>query len=85
MDTDAEQQFRNIQTEHYINTRENVRRMHCEAGTTCPMYIIWPVDQHMRNLLPGVNLWSFKKIEDITWLDFPAENGKHLSGMSRAF
>ncbi len=78
MDTDAEQQFRKIQTEHYTKTREHVRRMHCEAGITCPMYIIWPVDQHMRNLLPGVNLLSFKKLEDITWLDIPAEKWEKL-------
>ena len=80
MDTDAEQQFSKIQLEHYTQTSEHVRRMHCEAGITCPMYIIWPVDQHMLNLLPGVNLLSFKKLEDITRLDIPAEEWEQRVG-----
>ena len=77
-DTDAEQHFSRIQLEHYTKTREPVRRMHCEAGITCPTYIIWPVDQHMRNLLPGVNLLTFKKLEDITWHDITAEKWEEL-------
>ena len=48
------------------------------------MYMIWPVDQHMRNLLPGVNLLSFKKLGDITWHAISADKWEHLSRMSRA-
>ena len=62
----------------YKETREHVWQLHCAAGSTCPTDIIWPVDQHMINLLPGVNLLSFAKLEDITWLNIPAEKWEIL-------
>ncbi len=70
---DPEKQFKDIQQEHYKKSRDHIRQLHLDAGSACPSYILWPVDMHMRNLLPSANFLEYKKIQDISWHEISAE------------
>jgi len=70
---DPDQQFKDMQREHHAKNRDHIRQLHLDAGSACPPYITWPVDRHMRNLLPGVNFLGYKKIQDISWHEISAE------------
>ena len=64
---DARHHFKKNQREHYVKTRDHVLELHRVAGSSIPPHIVWPVDRHMRNMLPDVNLQQFREFQDVSW------------------
>ena len=76
---DPQKRFKDIQQEHYKKSRDHIRQLHLDAGSACPPYILWPVDMHMRNLLPSANFLEYKKIQDISWHEISLEKWTGLT------